>query len=484
MGILNRGMITDKFNNGLYKRTYCNYSNLYIDGELVRFKGMTDQNKTQRNAEEAIARDGVKYLRNRVNLLESYFGKTFDGIFVYMDGKRVHNKETRVYDTDVDIGLIRSTFKDACEREHYRIVQLTSGEGELQMYLQRDKSSNRNVFLTKDSDMLSILYGHTPNYRNEVSIVPKTCSSSDAYSNIIDLNDDYDKNVEVYDSCVWVECDSSNTPMRVYGFDDTVGRLRFSKLVFRTFCAMCGTDFTDSLLTPGMVGGFFTCIKPEELATVNEYEIDLLDYNTDNVSKDALTKNHIFQIIILILLSGFRNRGTVKQIKKQYETGTLKNLTDLKNDLYNIVRVYYVYITLGVMLPIDIPRLKTVAHNYIKTIVHVCRDGASANYTKPTVALTLYNWATTTNLNDCVKNYTEYENYTKFAKPKQNKIRRKLIFDEPDEETKNLSAKRFIMNLDYKLNVKKFTEQHNVTKDVILIDSLFICKKNYILCVF
>lgn len=476
MGILNRGIIADRFNNGLYKRTNCDTSNLYIDGELIRFKGMTDHNKTQRNAEEAIARDGVKYLKSRISIIETYFGKTFDRIIVFMDGKRVHNKETRVYDMDVDVGLIRCIFKEACERERYHVEQLAFGEGELQMYLQRDKLSNRNVFLTKDSDMLSILYGHKPNYRTAVTVAPKQYTSMDYETNIIDLNDDYAADVEVYDSCVWIECDSGSSPMKIYGFDDTTNRLKFSKLVFRTFCAMCGTDFTDPLLTTSMVNGFFTCIKDEELEMVNHYEMDLLEDCTnvdDSAVNETVMKNRVFQIVMLILLSGFRNRGTMKQMKKKYETGTLKNFDDLKTDLYHVIRIYYVYISLGVMLPMEVPRLKNVAHNYIKTMVHICRDGELANYKNPTVASSIYNWANNVTLQECLVNCINYERNARadtsqlHNTQKYINCKRKLVFDDHGIEDKEFSdAKRCMMQIDYKLNVKQYlNREENKNKD-------------------
>lgn len=470
-------MIADRFNNGLYKRTNCDTSNLYIDGELVRFKGMTDQNKTQRNAEEAIARDGVKYLKNRISIIETYFGKTFDNIIVFMDGKRVHNKETRVYDTDVDVGLIRFIFKEACERERYHVKQLEFGEGELQMYIQRDKLTNRNVFLTKDSDMLSILYGHKPYYKTAVTVAPKQQLSTDYETKIIDLNDDYTDDVQVYDSCVWIECDSSNSPMKVYGFDDTVNRLKFSKLVFRTFCAMCGTDFTDSLLTTSMITGFFTCITDNELEMVNHYELDLLDNHAhnDDVVDESIMKNRVFEIVVLILLAGFRNRGTMKQMKKNYETGILKNFDDLKTELYHIIRIYYVYISLGVMLPMNVPRLKNVAHNYIKTIVHICRDGELANYKNPTIASILHNWANRISLKDCLVNCINYENYVRNKSKKHLNCKRKLLFDDvTTENDEYLAAKQSIMSLDYKLNVKQYLNRDANIKNTNIEVTFFI----------
>ncbi|XP_025194297.1 uncharacterized protein LOC112593917 [Melanaphis sacchari] len=378
-----------------------------------------------------------------------------------MDGKRVQNKEKRNQEFDVDVSLIRDTFKEACEREGYRVIQLTAGEGELQMYLQRDKSTNLNVFFTKDSDMLSILYGHAPIVTGKASVVKRAYPVADAYTNVIDQNDDYDKCVEVYDSCAWIECESNNKPMRIYGFDDTVNRLKFSKLVFRTFCAMCGTDFTDPLLTPSMITGFFTCIRPDELAMVNGYEMDLLDCTIAGVGDndgEGLDKtvwiNRIFEIVTLVLLSGFRNKGNVKQMKKPYETGKLRDFKCLKTELYGIVRAYYVYISLGVMLPVEIPRLKNVAHNYIKTIVHVCRDGPLANYQKPTTALALYNWSIAVTLDDCLKNCIDYENRFALAPPGGlEKIKRKLSFTDDKE---SVSKKHNIMNLDYRVNLKKY----------------------------
>lgn len=460
MDTTNRSAIIEHFFNGLYKRSRCERSNLYVDGELVRFEGMTDQNTTRRNAEECIAREAVKYLKTRVERLIEYFEMPFDNIFVYMDGARVDNKESRTCNTDVDVGLIREIFKENCQRESYLVVQLEYGKSELQMYLQRDVTTNRNVFLTKDSDMLSILYGHRPRLNvpidiGDVLIRTREYDTENDHGKdalrknrrITDLNDDYKDGIEVYDSCVWAECDTNVTPMRLIGFDDTKNRLRFSKLVFSAFCAMHGTDFNDSLLTTTMVNGFFACIRDDELKRVNSYRLDVVDCS----DRDADTaRDQVFEIVVLLLLSGLRNRGVIKKHNKTYESNKLRNLDHLKDDFYDIVRTYYMYITYGVMLPIRIPTLKNIAHNCIKTIVHLCRDGVRANYENPTVFASVYRWSLKTSLNECIRNCNAYRKLSRdqYSDPKIIIAKRKLNFVDDDVNGNFDDSKRQANNND------------------------------------
>ena len=152
------------YNGGNWPKASNGRINLYVDGENIRFKGMTNSNVESDNAERRIAQDAFAYLdRIRQRLTTHLFrrryvdsGATsahrtkrdFDKVYVYMDGRRPHNKVTRIVNVTVDHSIIRNALMDIC-RMHaplYEVVLLEYGESELFMYADRDKAAALNIF--------------------------------------------------------------------------------------------------------------------------------------------------------------------------------------------------------------------------------------------------------------------------------------------------------------------------------------------------
>ncbi|PHT96193.1 hypothetical protein BC332_34881 [Capsicum chinense] len=232
------------------------------------------------------------YLKRTVNSIEEWRAASPTSVIVYMDGKRVHNKTMKRTECPYDSTLIRSFFMNFCKIEGYNVEDLSFteagyGEAELLMYLNRDKSAELNVYVTRDTDMISICCQHVPtfistnssnkgslpfkiaNYRKVLTREKKTTSLADepsdhllewedheleieddedpcsimntSHKQIVDINATYDdeelkkNNLDVIDSCVWWVCGNSGSTVRTIGFDGCSERFGFSGKVFRTF---------------------------------------------------------------------------------------------------------------------------------------------------------------------------------------------------------------------------------------------------------
>lgn len=284
MGIKNGAAdIITVLRRGVYNKKAQNYK-IIIDGELMRYKGMIEANLTKHNAEEAIAATSFDYMTRLIDQIEGFIGRRSVEVVVFMDGSRVFNKESGRADFKFDAGLIRRVFKTICYEYGYSVNELVHGESELQMYLLRDKTMNLNVFLTNDSDMLSICYGHAPTLKY-LETQPTTLSTEECLASvidrqndgpvsnlapeIIDLNQIYNlSRVDVLDSCVWI---NSGKTITAVGFDFMESRMCFNTDTFRTFIAFCGTDFTSNLLTTSMVSGILLAEK-EDIEYLNSLE--------------------------------------------------------------------------------------------------------------------------------------------------------------------------------------------------------------------
>jgi hypothetical protein len=107
-----------------------------------------------------------------------------------------------------DAALVRTTFMNPCSGIGYRVCELRSGESELQMYLRRDKTADLNVFVTADSDIISICYDHYQSVSAIAAITmtsrQTTTTTNNNWGNIIDENDTYEDDASVIDSCLWI----------------------------------------------------------------------------------------------------------------------------------------------------------------------------------------------------------------------------------------------------------------------------------------
>lgn len=412
MGIYNGTSIISVLPPGLYNRTNIKSANLYVDGEFVRFKGQFERNLTERNAEEAVAATSFHYLADRVNLLATYIGRTFNSVYVFMDGKRPINKVQRAHNSFLNERETKNIFKIMCRDHGFIVVQLETGESELQMYLRRDRLQSLNVFFTRDSDMLSIMYGHKPtntrgDYDSEMVRVttdatPKSPFDNNTNVGIRDSNNQYTRDVsqQLSDSCVWACCDliqnNVSLPMTMIGFDYSSRQFGFSDFAWRVFCVMCGTDFTQSILTSTMISSALRNMSDEEKKLINSYTFD-----TKNVDVEDETLK-VLHICVGFFLASARDGALKKHNKSNGPLSvSLAHLRHLSDMFYESFRIYWIYTTTGVMLPIEIPRLDE-ACSFFMNIVKACRHG-HWDYRKD-----LKNWARLTNLSYCLSSFDNY----------------------------------------------------------------------------
>lgn len=326
MGIGGGTQIVELLPRGLYNGQKLKVLNLYVDGEFIRFKGHFESNLTSRCPEEAIAQSSYSYLKKRILMLVNYFGKTFTNTYIFMDGKRVQNKIERVYHSGVNDYEIRTYFKRLCSENKYTVVQLEDGESELHMYLKRDRHSCLNVFLTRDSDMLSILYAHKPTIVQKQDTALEclnfnTFEHDKSTSEIEDQNDYYNSgDWLITDSCVWALCDmqktilgvSSNVPFKMIGFDFAEELFGYNALVWRIYCILCGTDFTPPLFTSTTRKIVMQNMRNEELEFLNKITKNINDRpTTDQFSKDTIMKIIVTLLIVAKRCGSLKKRQTM-----------------------------------------------------------------------------------------------------------------------------------------------------------------------------
>lgn len=330
MGIKNGApTIISHIRHGLYHKNAKNY-NIYVDGELMRYRGMIEENLSKNNAEEAIAITSFDFLKRTIKNIEEMMGCRAQIVKVYMDGARVANKETNRPRIHHNVALIRRLFKLYCGMNAYDVMELSKGESELQMYLRRDTNAELNVFLTNDSDMISICYGHTPHIESENQFTPTehTIFTDRMYAvSIDDCNQNYPKNVVVRDSCVWVNC---GRDVMAIGFDFISERLLFSPKIFRTLIAFCKTDFTDGLYSESMIGAIMLA-DDDSKAFVN-------------------TLHDINEIGAVLQVLGLKYGGQIKRNTNN------KQATFDAGNISKAVAMYIQYIETGYMPDAEMPR--------------------------------------------------------------------------------------------------------------------------------
>lgn len=239
---------------GLYK--------ISVDGELMRYKGMYTANLNRDNAEEIIAETSVVYLKRLLQMIiqDKMKGVSPVSIDVYMDGTRVRNKELRTYNATIDHNKVRYVFELQCRSAGLNVIRLEMGEAELAMYLKRDQNMILNIFVTYDSDILSILYGHEPLVVNRRTGMLCSGGDVDSYS-----GGEYD----VRDSCLLAyPCKDSD--IRYCGFDFSAKC--FEVRVWRTMMALCGTDFTSAMLSEKMLEAILTGLDADDREFLNGLE--------------------------------------------------------------------------------------------------------------------------------------------------------------------------------------------------------------------
>uniref|UniRef100_A0A0C9RDR3 GacG_0 protein n=1 Tax=Fopius arisanus TaxID=64838 RepID=A0A0C9RDR3_9HYME len=344
MGILNGNVIVSRFKDGLYNRTPESYE-VYVDGELIRYKGMTSNNLTRHDAEHGIANSSFLYLCRLIRQLEEHLNKPPHRVTVYMDGKRVTNKICHFTDFQFDVSLIRTLFTTLCIESGMFVNHLDEGESELQMHMKHNCQSPLTVYITCDTDLISILYGHKPlindkrvdfrkivtDFNNQVGIADcpyitiNTKPNKFQDTNLIYTNDE---KYRVKDSIVWLNCVKDTIVM--YGMDNTMTNMSFNPNVFRSFMALCGTDFTPSALPISCINAIL--------------KIDTPDVEVIN------NLNNYFDIFATLLIVAYKNGGVLKQKKKP-------NYTKVPREMIELMLTYYIdYVTMGIMTVNAIPQ--------------------------------------------------------------------------------------------------------------------------------
>lgn len=166
MGIKYFEMLSNYLERGVYNKRPKRY-NICVDGEFIWHKGLLDSNLSQQEPEQAICASAIKFLKKSISIVENHLGTPPNDILIYMDGVRTHNKVARKKPTNFMSDKVRTYFVQACSNLFYTIKQLAIGESELRMYLDRDTSIDLNVFLSGDSDLISICANHKPIYLNK-----------------------------------------------------------------------------------------------------------------------------------------------------------------------------------------------------------------------------------------------------------------------------------------------------------------------------
>lgn len=373
MGILNGSVIVDYFLRGRYNARRPIRYNVYVDGELMRYKGMITENLSRHDAEEAIAHTSISHLMRILSTIEQRFGGKPESIFVYMDGARVTNKVVNRPEFKFDASLIRQTFATFCRDFGMHIRQLDYGESELQMYLQRDIEADLNVFVTDDSDMMSICYGHRPSASSSLTDVVELCTPDDTTEGLEDANFTYksrNDEEEIRDSCLWIRC---RRRLLAIGLDDCQDSIGYSPFVFRTFAALCGTDFTPPLFTESMIRGIMS---------------------TDSRDREFINGlgTKVNSIVGALIVVAVRNMGTIKR-KEQND--------DVPCDfdaIERLVSMYVDYVTTGVMSSDPIPR-PCMSHA-CRQYIYLMKNRMDRVYTKTALRL----WATNIALVDACEN--------------------------------------------------------------------------------
>jgi len=337
MGIVLKEFISS-LKQGLYNSKPNNYR-VYIDGSFFWHKGDIKIYKTQNDVEHLMASVAYNYILNILKLVYLHFNNLHPlNVYIYMDGERIENKRQRTESTTTyKKSLLVDIFVNLCQKNipNCKIEQLLVGESELQMYKNRDISSDVNLFITGDTDMVSIMYGHRSKCTN--------FNLSDIQTNhhlygegIVDLNFTYPYALlqcnGVSDSCVWLKDIKDNR--QFIGFDFSEDIINIPKRLFRIYIALCGTDFTNKMLTESMSLNFMN-IKKHDL----EHFQHLLDNNNNN--------NNLCDIVYgIIYVCCKMGKFTLPKLKKDQN---VDNSYFSIQDMENKIKIYLDYIESGIM---------------------------------------------------------------------------------------------------------------------------------------
>lgn len=316
-------------NRGLYNYHGACY-NISVDGELMRYSGCTEENLAHAQCEAMIADTAIRSTNSVIDRVKRFMGpREPKHIYIYMDGLRVENKVTRPSNSVYSNSVVRTLYCHGINLDsRYILKMLNSGESELKMYLERDTDVDLNIFITRDSDMIPILYGHMPHIISLARGGHTRRLNQEPYFE--DYNLQYAEGSIVKDSCVWLN-NNSSAPI-LFGMDNIQEMIGYSTFAFRTLCALSGTDFTKHGLTKSAV------------------DIMLRLPQSD---KEIINRLHTpFEMYLAFISFAIKCRAQMVRLKRSDLKMCSLNGLDLQNRLNEILYTYNKYIATGIM-PVD-----------------------------------------------------------------------------------------------------------------------------------
>lgn len=313
--------ILEKLKFGLYNRAVEHYT-IYVDGELMRYKGVIASNTPSQITCESVANTSFDYMMGLVRNVEFMLPTTAKrSIIVFMDDSRSQSSSDR--------DLVRNLFTSKCLLNNINIHVMQSDESDLQMYLHRNRDNDLNVFITSDTDMIPLLYSHVPiikqklsgepvdysdlTFRNDYDCGQRICNNNRIYTS---------RSVSIKDSCLWINC---GYRLIAIGCDFSTRRLHYDTRIFPVFVGMCGTNLTGSMLTETLVQGVLRA-DIEDIAYINSL-------------------SELGSIVAALLFVGLKNGGTLRPLNKHQDDPEPQS-SRLEDYMHNL-KVYLSYIERG-----------------------------------------------------------------------------------------------------------------------------------------
>lgn len=361
----------------LYNRLATTY-NIYIDGEFMRYKGINPETKSAADSDDAMVETALRYLGKVINAIKSYLPGRLKCCYAYMDGTRQEGKVQRVkgcLDDEFTRELKRARYIFGLKTMKCAVIELEHGEAELQMYIRRDKSVPLNVFVTNDSDMVPICYGHLPSLPVAAASFYGSLAPGDMpvkYLTVIDPSYAYPKGVadQVLDSCVWFKTcpdklqvvgfdgaligqkdgntddssttdeqnddrttDGQNDGQKAATGDDDSSSIGLMPRPLRCLVYFCGTDYSDHLLTATMVDKILLALEAQ----------------TEAGREARLTLNQLtdpLEMAAVYMFLAIRGGGTVRQMKVSSLDPDFHFDPDVVSEAFEM---FHTYVTTGTM---------------------------------------------------------------------------------------------------------------------------------------
>lgn len=262
MGIQNFNLLFPKTKHG-YGNINPKTCGIYVDGEFMRYRGYVSNNLTSDNAEVNCANTAFYRLEKVLTEIFDLFPNAIKTVVIYFDGKRPETKVIRQNAFNIDQKTERDLFKGFCSKK-YEIKQLDTGESEKMMFFERNMENDANIFVTGDSDILSIAYSDKMLDETEPTFFEGQILAN--LDNTITV-----RNNPVKDSIMWYRVMEN---CALYGLDFICHEYGLKKLPMTVLIGMQQTDYTNGLFTKSMLAS--TCkvltMEPKLVEEINKMD--------------------------------------------------------------------------------------------------------------------------------------------------------------------------------------------------------------------